>query len=166
MVCVIKLTNYLGNNFILKTIILKRLGIAVLLVFFFCQVFAQNPLIKGYVQSLNNENKKEPLPYANIHWLDTNIGVVADSSGYFEIDQTTNHFREIVISFVGYKSDTVTIKDDNEIIEIILSNAGNLDEIIVSGKQDARSISAINPLNIEVITSDGLQRLACCSLAG
>ncbi|MCD4732380.1 MAG: TonB-dependent receptor, partial [Bacteroidales bacterium] len=144
---------------------LKIWTIVLLQVFFIFQVFAQNPLIKGYVQGVNNENKKEPLPYANIHWLDTDIGVVADSSGYFEIEQTTSQVREIVISFVGYKSDTLTIKDDKEIIEIILSIAGDLDEIVISSKQDARSISAINPLNIEVITSDGLQRLACCSLA-
>ncbi len=86
-------------------------------------------------------------------------------SGYFEIERTSDQFSEIVVSFVGYKSDTVAVKDDNEIIEIVLSKAGDLDEIIVSGKQDPHSISAVNPLNVEVITSDGLQRLACCSLA-
>ncbi|MCD4695471.1 MAG: TonB-dependent receptor [Bacteroidales bacterium] len=144
---------------------IKRLIIAFLQVFFLFQVFAQYPLIKGYVKGLNNENKKEPLPYANIHWLNTDIGVVADGSGYFELEKTNDQFNKIVVSYVGYYSDTVTVNEYNEIIEIVLTPAGNLDEIVVSGKQDPHSISALNPLNIEVITSDGLQRLACCSLA-
>jgi len=144
---------------------IKRLIIAFLQVFFLFQVFAQYPLIKGYVKGLNNENKKEPLPYANIHWLNTDIGVVADGSGYFELEKTNDQFNKIVVSYVGYYSDTVTVNEYNEIIEIVLTPAGNLDEIVVSGKQDPHSISALNPLNVEVITRDGLQRLACCSLA-
>jgi len=144
---------------------LKRTAIALLLIFFIFQAFAQTSIIRGYVKGLTTENKKESLPYANIHWLDADLGVVADGSGYFEIEKTSDQFSKIVVSFVGYKSDTVAVKDDNEIFEIVLSKAGDLDEIIVSGKQDPHSISAVNPLNVEVITSDGLQRLACCSLA-
>ena len=144
---------------------LTRPGIALLFILFSIQLFAQNPIIKGYVKGLNGENKKEPLPFATVQWLNTDVGAVADGSGYFELEKTDDQFNEIVISYVGYKSDTVAIADDNKIIEITLARAGDLDEIVVTGKQDARSISAINPINVEVITSDGLQRLACCSLA-
>ncbi len=144
---------------------LKKLVFTVFQVFLIFHVFAQGPVVKGYVKGLNSENKVETLPYANIHWLDTSIGVVADESGYFELEKTSDQVAKIIISFVGYKSDTVVVEANDDAIEIILSQAGNLDEIIVSGEQDPRSLSAITPLNIEVINSDGLQRLACCSLA-
>jgi len=144
---------------------LKTSAIIFLQILIALQIFAEGPLVKGYVKGLNNDNKQESLPFANIHWLNTDIGVVADESGYFEIEKTSDQLAEIVVSFVGYQSDTVIVKDNNEIIEIILSQAGDLDEIVVSGKQDSRSLSAISALNVEVINTDGLQRLACCSLA-
>ena len=144
---------------------LKTSAIIFLQILIALQIFAEGPLVKGYVKGLNNDNKQESLPFANIHWLNTDIGVVADESGYFEIEKTSDQLTEIVVSFVGYQSDTVIVKDNNEIIEIILSQAGDLDEIVVSGKQDSRSLSAISALNVEVINTDGLQRLACCSLA-
>jgi len=144
---------------------LKSFGFALLLILFSFQLHAQNPIIKGYVKGLIDENEKEPLPFANVHWLNAEVGVVTDESGYFELEKTNNQFRDIVISYVGYKTDTVSILTDNKTIEIILTRAGNLDEVVVSAKQDPHSISAINPINVEVITSDGLQRLACCSMA-
>jgi len=144
---------------------LKSPGIALLLLFFSFQLFAQNPLVKGYVMGLNNDGKNEPLPFANVLWMNTEIGVVADESGYFELEKTNDKFIEIVVSFVGYAMDTVAISNDNEIVEVVLTRLGNLDEVVVSAKQDAHSLSAINPINVEVITSDGLQRLACCSMA-
>ena len=142
-----------------------RISFLLLCVFFVFQVFAQNPVIKGYVKGLNDKNKKESLPYANIRWLNTDDGVVADESGYFELEKTTDNSSEIVVSFVGYKTDTIGIDNENSLVNIILSKAGNLEEVVISGEQDPRGISAINPLNVEVINTDGLQRLACCSLA-
>ncbi|MEZ5196575.1 MAG: carboxypeptidase-like regulatory domain-containing protein [Bacteroidales bacterium] len=122
-------------------------------------------MIKGYVKGAISDNKNEFLPFANIHWLNTDIGVVADASGYFEIEKQNDSFRDLVVSFVGYKTDTVRVKPNINNLEIILNRSLDLDEVVVTGKQDPRSISVINPLNVEVISSDGLQRLACCSLA-
>jgi outer membrane receptor for ferrienterochelin and colicin len=57
------------------------------------------------------------------------------------------------------------VNGNSDFLEIVLDRSAELDELVVTGKQDARSLSVINPLNVEVISSDGLQRLACCSLA-
>lgn len=143
----------------------KSLLFVLLQILFVFQVFAQSPIIKGYVNGLSIDNNKESLSFANIHWLNTEIGVVADESGYFELEKTNDQFTRIIVSFIGYNSDTINVANNNEVIEVILTRAGDLDEIVISSKQDPHSISTINPLNVEVITSDGLQRLACCSLA-
>jgi len=143
----------------------KSLGFVFLQLFLVFQIFAQSPVLKGYVKGLTIDNKKEPLPFANIYWLDTNIGEVADGLGYFELAKSNEQFTKIVVSFIGYNSDTLVVNNNNEVIEIVLTQAGDLDEFVVHETQDPHSISVINPLNVEVITSDGLQRLACCSLA-
>jgi hypothetical protein len=142
-----------------------RPGIALLLLLFTFQLFAQNPLLKGYVKGETDKGKIEPLSFANVHWLNTEIGIVADEFGYFELEKTNTSFRKIVVSFVGYSSDTIVVTNDKKIIEAMLTRAGNLKEVVVTARQDAHSLSAINPINVEVITSDGLQRLACCSMA-
>jgi len=122
-------------------------------------------MIKGYVKGVVDDGSKKALPFANVHWLNTGIGVVADGEGYFELEKSNVDFNKLVVSFVGYASDTIEVGHSNQTIEALLSKAGDLDEVIVKGKQDAHSMSAINPINVELITSDGLQRLACCSMA-
>lgn len=142
-----------------------RIFYITLFLFSITLVFGQNPVVKGFVKGLNVENKEETLPYANIFWLNTSVGTVADESGYFELEIPKVNDKKLVISFVGYQNDTVLLTNDEEIINVVLTKTTNLKGVIISGEQDDRSISAINPLNVEVINTDGLQRLACCSLA-
>ena len=143
----------------------KQLTFLFIFLFSVFQIFAQNPIIKGFVKGLDADNKTVSIPYASIQWLDTDYGIVADDTGYFEIEQRLSSFKNLVVSFVGYKTDTIPVEANNSSIEIVLKQSANLDEFVVSGEQDPNSISAINPLNVQVINSDGLQRLACCSLA-
>ena len=56
---------------------LTRPSTALLLILFSIQLFAQNPLIKGYVKSLSDKNEKELLSFATVQWLNTDVGVVA-----------------------------------------------------------------------------------------
>jgi len=143
----------------------KKLALVIGSLLLFNVAFTQNPVIKGVVKGTIENKEAQILPYSNIHWQNTDYGVVADESGYFEIEKKHPDHKNLVVSYVGYKTDTITVNEGNDIIEIVLLPIGDLDEFVVSGQQDPHSISAINPLNIEVITSDGLQRLACCSLA-
>jgi outer membrane receptor for ferrienterochelin and colicin len=66
---------------------------------------------------------------------------------------------------VGYNSDTISVNQNADNLEIVLQSVINLDEIQVLEKRIPFSISTVDPLNSEHITSDGLQQLACCSLA-
>ncbi len=143
----------------------KRLTFLLVFLFAIFQAHAQNPIIKGFVKGADADKKAEPLPFANIQWMDTDIGVMADNRGYFEIEKKHEDLKGIVVSYIGYKTDTIKVNAGTDMIEIVLQMDNSLEEYIILEKQDPNSISAINPLNVQVINSDGLQRLACCSLA-
>ncbi|ATA75052.1 hypothetical protein CGC52_06240 [Capnocytophaga sp. H2931] len=53
---------------------------------------------------------QEPLPYANISFLDRNIGVSADENGFFKLDISKKESESVLISFVGYESKVVSLE--------------------------------------------------------
>lgn len=61
--------------------------------------------IKGNVFGKDEKGKLTPLPNANIQIFGSNKGTLTNHDGAFEltIDKTT----KIIISYVGYKKDTV-----------------------------------------------------------
>lgn len=72
---------------------------------------AEAQSIKGKVKNSNNE----PLTGASVHWLSSAIGTSTDSAGQFEIQLPKESIKKLVISFVGYQSDTLTITNENAI---------------------------------------------------
>ena len=126
---------------------------------------AQDKSITGHIYNLDEDGVKTPLAFANIVWLETQTGTVSEESGFFELNNPDNKYNQLVVSFIGYQKDTISVTNWDEEIEIVLISVINLEEVKVEGKQVARSISSLTPINTETITSDGLQRLACCSLA-
>lgn len=117
--------------------------------------------IKGKVKNSNNE----PLTGASVHWLRSAIGTSTDSSGQFELQLPKESIKKLVISFVGYQSDTITITNETA-IEVKLSGTKQLGEVVVKGKRPGIYISEISPIKTEVITQVELKKAACCDLAG
>ncbi|MEO1256270.1 MAG: carboxypeptidase-like regulatory domain-containing protein, partial [Bacteroidota bacterium] len=58
-------------------------------------------VIKGRILSLETD---EPLPYATIKILDTNMGSIADEEGYFIIDGICDQEIHLEVRFIGYKT--------------------------------------------------------------
>lgn len=116
--------------------------------------------IKGKVT--DNDN---PLSGASIYWLGTAKGTISDKKGMFEIQLLQEPDRRLVISFAGYKSDTLTIKDEN-FLEVKLQNTKVLNEVIVKSGRPGTYISSLNPIKTEVISKIELTKGACCDLAG
>jgi len=129
------------------------------------QAIAQNTDISGYVFGQSKELGKIPLPYVNIFWMGTQVGVLTDETGFFKLQTQNQEINQLVVSYVGYTSDTIQVYNLEKTLEIVLMPTIDLDEIYVDDKRVTHSISTIEPINVEVITSDGLQQLACCSLA-
>ncbi len=119
--------------------------------------------IKGVVIQDNNKGKFEPLSNASVYWLGTNVGVVTDSLGVFEI-KTTESSQRLVISYTGYKADTILIVHAND-LKVIMASKGQLKDVTVFSRQLGSFIPYLNPIRTQVMTGTELLKAACCNLS-
>ena len=119
--------------------------------------------IKGIVLQETNTGKLNPLFNASIYWLGTNTGVFTDSVGVFSISSNANS-NKLVISYIGYKSDTIDIASNNE-LKIFLASKKQLSEITVFSKQKTAYFSPLATIRTEVMTGGELLKAACCNLS-
>ena len=70
-------------------------------------LFSQ-PQLKGMVVELNTQNQSIPLPGANVFWLNTSVGTITSDDGSFKLPYKPV-YKKLVISYVGFKTDTLTI---------------------------------------------------------
>ena len=124
-------------------------------------VFSQEKISGTITENVNNE--EVPLGGANVYWLDTSVGTVTDFDGNFEISYKPE-YKNLVISFVGYKTDTISVNSAKQITHSLVSTA-NLDEVTVTARQKATSRSMIQATNVLHVSSAELLKAACCNLA-
>jgi outer membrane receptor for ferrienterochelin and colicins len=104
------------------------------------------------------------LPGASIVWAGTTTGTSTNVAGYFIIKRV-KQTNKLVISFVGYKSDTITIGPDETYIKYPLRQQNEMNEIIVSGKAIGTHINKMDPILTVNITGAELRKAACCNLS-
>jgi len=121
--------------------------------------------ISGVVYELTERGETEPLPGVNVYWADRSEGTITSKEGYFEIKIHTDKNISLVVSYVGYKPDTIIITDIETPIEIIMSLRSTLDEVVVSGRGAGAHVMRMEPILTQKITTGELQRAACCNLA-
>jgi len=138
--------------------------ISIILPAFFININAQQGILTGLVQEVNQKGILSPLPFVNIYWLGTQKGTVTNEKGEFTIERKAGNER-IVVSYVGYKNDTIFIEPGKTKIDIVLSNSVLLNEVIVKSGLEGAYISKLQPMKTEIITERGLQQLACCNLS-
>jgi len=108
---------------------LKFNGYLVLLLVLITQItFAQNKSISGIV----SDESGLPIPGANVLISGTTNGIQSDFEGKFTLNNATvgNNF---IISFIGYKSQTVKITQSNSYSIKLLPDAQMMDEVVVVG---------------------------------
>ena len=120
-------------------------------------------IIKGLVVEADNKGKFNPLVNASVYWLGTQKGVLTDSSGIFKISKN-NTSNRLVIGYTGYKADTVSISDINE-LKIVLATNQQLKEVTVTNRQRASYISTVSSVRTELMTGRELLKAACCNLS-
>ncbi|MES2776820.1 MAG: TonB-dependent receptor [Bacteroidota bacterium] len=92
------------------------------------QVMAQNRMIKGSVA----DEKNNPIPGASISVKGSVIGTAADSLGAFTLSVPASA-KMLVISFVGYANQEISIGDKNNISITLLSPTQAIGEVVVIG---------------------------------
>lgn len=114
-----------------------------LLVFFLaCSLSAQTK-VSGIV--LDNSN--QPVPYANIVFKGSKIGVVSNEDGRFYIESSEN-YTAIIVSFIGFTDREVKLpKLVNYDFKVILTEGNALKEVkIYSGKTSKKGNPALDIL--------------------
>jgi outer membrane receptor for ferrienterochelin and colicin len=124
-------------------------------------VFSQEKVTGTITETV--DNKEVPLSGANVYWLNTQVGTVTDFDGNFEIAYKPE-YKKMVISYVGYKTDTISVNAPKKITHSLTSTA-NLDEVTVTARQKATSRSFIEAANTLNVSSAELLKAACCNLA-
>ncbi len=101
---------------------------------------------------------------ANIFWAGTNTGTTTNAAGHFTIKKLRGADR-LVISFVGYSTDTLQIQPDEEYITNSLSQNNEIPEVVITGRASGTYISKLEPVLTFNITSAELCKAACCNLS-
>jgi outer membrane receptor for ferrienterochelin and colicins len=139
-----------------------------LLVYSPTSIYAQST-VKGTVY----EAAKTPLVGANVYWLGTQQGTVTNVEGKFEI-KTNKNSKKLIISFVGFKNDTIDITTNlaglQDLqgfsgLEIVLKSNTELDAVEVIGERKASYTDYIETKAVKVMTEKELFKAACCNLS-
>lgn len=120
-----------------------------------------NPLgyaqVKGFVKGKDAQGKTTPLTGATVFWQNTQIVAITDSVGKFSLPAQSLK-KAIVVSFVGYKNDTIQNPPNELIITLLADNV--LDEVKLKGDALNRETN-----QMEVLTRKELRKAACCNLS-
>lgn len=119
---------------------------------------------EGWVKGHVFDEQKMPVPGANIYWEGTQQGTTSDANGYFEIKEK-NKSGNLVVSFIGYTTAIVPVKNVKEPLQITLIGEVALDEVVVSERRIGTIASRTSVVQTQKITYDEICRAACCNLA-
>lgn len=119
--------------------------------------------IEGMVMKANQENNHIGLSGANVYWMNSAIGTMTSENGSFKIPYNQEYSR-LIISFVGFKTDTLTVESPKQ-IHHWLQPSNELDEVVVSQKRDALQKTFFSAQNVVTVNSAELLKAACCNLA-
>jgi outer membrane receptor for ferrienterochelin and colicins len=96
---------------------------------------------------------REPLAFATVQLLGTNNGTTTNASGKFSFGiPSTSVQTKMIVSFVGYKTDTLTVNPRNNMTIYLRPNANSLQEVVVvSGTM--KEVSKMNSaIPVEIYT--------------
>lgn len=131
-----------------------------LLLIILSPIFASAQILNGQV--FDKTENTTVLTGASLVWAGTNSGTFADAKGGFSLPFSTQTDK-LVVSFIGYKTDTITVKPNEIFLRVYLEPSGNLDEVEVLARKDR--FDATSPVHAQMITARDLEKSACCNLA-
>ncbi|MAQ32333.1 MAG: TonB-dependent receptor [Flavobacteriales bacterium] len=121
---------------------------------------------QDYLRGKIVDSSFNPLSNATAHWINTESGTMSDVNGEFKISKKNIIDKRLIISFIGFESDTILIdQNTNSIIRSLTKNT-NLTTIKLVDNAKNTYIDNNNPVKIEIITEKELTKAACCDLAG
>ncbi len=124
-------------------------------------IFSQD-MLKGMIMDKNNPKDNLGMEGVTVFWLNTNVSAVTNQKGWFEIPYK-NSYRKLVVSYLGYKTDTLTIVS-SKTIHHYLTAQNELDEIEIKSKKASTLRNSLTTANVFTVNSEELLKAACCNL--
>ncbi len=118
---------------------------------------------KGMIMDQNNPKDNLGVFGANVYWLNTSVGATTNEKGWFTIPYKSS-YKKLIVSFVGYKTDTLTIRSLEPIHHFLTPDNG-LKEVVLKSKKKATQRSFVATQNVFTVNSAELLKAACCNLA-
>ncbi|MGJ8745568.1 TonB-dependent receptor [Polaribacter sp.] len=141
---------------------MKKYIISSFLLFIPIILFSQTTF-KGMIMDKNNPKDNLGVADVTVHWLNTNVSAITNKKGWFTIDYKPA-YKKLVIHYLGYKTDTLTITSLKPIHHFITPE-GSLDEVVVKTQKKTTYKSFLATTNMFTVNSEELLKAACCNLA-
>ena len=129
--------------------------------------FATSAFAQGYIEGTvyeETDGKRTPLPGVNVYWKIVNEGTVTDANGHYKIPLHET-ICCLVFSCISYENDTVHHMSEPAHYDHVFHSIHMLNEVEIAARQKASFINPIKAIAVQEISSEGLRRAACCSLA-
>jgi outer membrane receptor for ferrienterochelin and colicins len=139
----------------------KRITLAV--IFLACAFPSVGQKLMGLVVQKNAQGLEEALPGANVHWVGGKNVAASGENGIFLIERETGKDR-LVVSFVGFISDTVLVTNQTN-IKVELKSTQVLQEVVVEGWKPSTGLDHARGINTIVMLEKELFKAACCNLS-
>lgn len=115
------------------------------------------------VRGTVKDSQGEPIPGANVVWLNGAGGVTTQADGTFSI-QKKGKDHSLVVSFIGFDSDTIAVADKDAVVDVVLHEGVVMNEVSVVSRKLTTMKLRNSVMNEDIISSDELCRAACCNL--
>ena len=109
--------------------------------------------------SVMDSDSMEAIPGVNVIIDGTNVGTVTDFDGNFVINTSQDAPLTLVVSYVGYSAERVSVTSANQNINVMLSAGQNLEEIIISASRRAQKVTDA-PASVSVISTRQIENSA------
>lgn len=127
------------------------------------KTFSQDKL-QGKVFEITEKGDTNVLPGATLRWLFTTTGVNTDIEGRYTLKKISG-YNWLVVSYIGYNSDTLFIDSTKFAADFVLSNVKTLQTIEVVYHTTSSVFSFMNPIKTETLGQRELTKAACCNLS-
>ena len=102
--------------------------------------------------SVSDNDNMTGIPGVNVVIEGTSVGTVTDFDGNFVLNSNQAPPFNLVISYVGYSAQTVSVTSSGQDINVSLSAGQNLEEVVISaGRKEQKILEA--PASISVISA-------------
>lgn len=120
--------------------------------------------VAGMIFEETAAGKLQPLIGATVTWANQSAGTYTDQDGHWALANQDGDDQRIVISYVGYASDTIDMTDQ-QLVAVTLRSNHILDAVEIKYRKRSTEISFVDPIKSQRITQKELCKAACCNLS-